>query len=42
MPVIDPVDPIPNGLVDIPKKFLPSLIAKTGELFGSAKVEIPL
>ena len=42
MPVTAPVDPMPRGLVDIPKKFFPSLIAKTNELFGRLKVEIPL
>ena len=38
IPVIPPVDPIPNALVDIPNKSLLSLIANTGELLVNLKL----
>ena len=38
IPVIDPVEPMPNGFVDIPSKSLPLLIANTGELFVKLNV----
>ena len=38
IPVIEPVDPIPTGLVDIPNKSLLSLIANTGELLVNLKL----
>ena len=45
IPVIPPVDPIPNALVDIPNKSLLSLMANTGELlvnlkFGTALIPL--
>ena len=43
IPMRLPVVPIPAiELVDNPKKLSPSLIAKTKELLGRLKVEIPL
>ena len=38
IPAIPPVDPIPNGFVDIPSKSLPPLIANTGELLVKLNV----
>ena len=37
IPVTEPVDPMPNGFVDIPSKSLPRLIANTGELLVNLK-----
>ena len=36
--MIEPVDPIPNGFVDIPSRSLPRLIANTGELLVNLKL----
>jgi len=35
--VIEPVEPMPNGFVDIPSKSLPRLIANTGDSLVNLK-----